>query len=315
MNNDKSITIRTPDKYRILDTLLEKKIEILELWTVAKNASIQNDSKTVGQKLKEITELDDSLYGVWYNLGITKLFGTGWYFDKAIELKLDHIDSWKGKMQYHHLAINMPYGDDNLDKFLHIENEMGCYEIISEIESISKFIFPPINSMDDFVSLWVDLFEYSSEENLFSLGLTLLKYSKYGDALVIFELLGYAPNMDEFTKSKEVLCDFFKGIIFRKLLDFKTSLHMFDKLLKKYPNNSRILVQKELTHTEMEENSKSLNFLSDSKKSEEGFEFYKKVFDLSPPSDFYDVNGLYNFNNHEIVKATFDGHIPDLFKK
>ena len=43
---------------------LEKKQEILELWDTAKNASSQNDSKTISQKLRELTKLDDSQYGV-----------------------------------------------------------------------------------------------------------------------------------------------------------------------------------------------------------------------------------------------------------
>ena len=78
------------------------------------------------QILEQISKLDDSLYGVWYNLGISKILAdmsTGYgCFEKSIKLKLDHIDSWKGKKRYHALALNDPIVDDNLD--FHINSEL-----------------------------------------------------------------------------------------------------------------------------------------------------------------------------------------------
>ena len=51
---------------------LEKKAEISELWENAKNAFATNDVEKIRSSLTHITKLDNSLYDVWYNLGIAK---------------------------------------------------------------------------------------------------------------------------------------------------------------------------------------------------------------------------------------------------
>ena len=100
---------------------LEKKAEILQLWENAKNAFAPGDVEKIDSNLTQITELDDSLYGVWYNLGIVRNFA-GSCFDMAIKLKPDHIGSWRGKERYHELGMGYFYGDDNLDLHIHSYN-------------------------------------------------------------------------------------------------------------------------------------------------------------------------------------------------
>jgi hypothetical protein len=306
---------------------LEKKQEILELWDTAKNASSQNDSKTISQKLRELTKLDDSQYGVWYNLGIAENFNR-LCFEKAIELKLDHIDSWKGKCHYHYQAAKLPYGDDTLDLHLHLNNADGCEGIIHEINEIQNTSFLVFEPTDEkFTSYWVDMMQEMDMDQYLTIGLTLMKYSKYNEAKTIFDIyLEYESgttrtpdyrNFNECLESMDALCHFFKGIIFRKIGNFKKSLEMFDELLGTYPKNTRILTQKQLTVLKMKttfDSNAIKNSNGDSDK--EIFKFYTKIFETSPPFDYADTKGLFNFNNLEVVHSTLkNATIPEICRK
>ena len=51
----------------------DKKNEIIKLWGDAKKQSESDNHEKIHEFLEQISKLDDSLYGVWYNLGISKI--------------------------------------------------------------------------------------------------------------------------------------------------------------------------------------------------------------------------------------------------
>jgi len=228
---------------------LEKKTEILQLWENAKNAFATNDVEKISSNLTQITELDDSLYGVWYNLGIAEDF-TGWYFDMAIELKPDHIDSWRGKERHHQLGIRDFYGDDNLDQHIHSHNYIACGHMCEEIEVMNKFKklkFTGLNE-DQLSTFFMD-FEYShnssyvSGTNVLNLGLCCLKYSMYDEAIKLLEN----------SREENILDFYFLGIAYRLSGNFEKAIEQFDKILNLEPENVYALLQKGLILYEKEQ--------------------------------------------------------------
>ena len=221
---------------------LEKKAEILELWETAKNVFVTNDVEKIRSSLTQITELDDSLYGVWYNLGIAKDF-TGWCFNKAIELKPDHIDSWRGKGRYHELAIRDTYGDDNLDQHIHSQNWNACQSICEEIEVMNKFKKLKFNEFDEDqhnsfeVNMEIDQHQSSDGANILNLSLCCLKYSMYDEAIKLLEHHWFADT---------TLYWYFLGIAYRLSGNFEKALEQFDKILNLEPENVYALLQKGL---------------------------------------------------------------------
>jgi tetratricopeptide (TPR) repeat protein len=221
---------------------LEKKAQISELWETAKNAFATNDVEKIRSSLTQITELDDSLYGVWYNLGIAKDFA-GWCFKKAIELKPDHINSWRGKGHYHQLGIRDAYVDDNLDQHIHSDNWNICQSMCEEIEVINKFKKLKFNDFDDkqLTSFQVDMEtgqpQSSDGANILNLSLCCLKYSMYDEAIKLLETHWYAHT---------TLYLYFLGIAYRLSGNFEKALEQFDKILNLETKNVYALLQKGL---------------------------------------------------------------------
>jgi len=218
---------------------LEKKAEILQLWETAKNAFATNDVKKVRSDLLQVTKLDDSLYGVWYNLGIAEDFA-GWCFNEAIELKPDHIDSWRGKGRYHELAIRDYYGDDNFDQIIHSQNWNACQSICVEIEVMNKFKKLKFTELSEeqlgtfFVDLEIINFISSQGANVLNLTLCCLKYSMYDEVIKLLE------NCWE----DYPVFFYFLGIAYGLSGNFEKALEQFDKILNLEPENVYALLQK-----------------------------------------------------------------------
>jgi len=218
---------------------LEKKAEILQLWETAKNAFSTNDVKKVRSDLLQVTKLDDSLYGVWYNLGIAEDFA-GWCFNEAIELKPDHIDSWRGKGRYHELKIRDYYGDDNFDQIIHSQNWNACQSICEEIEVMNKFKKLKFTELseDQLATFFVDLeivnFTSGQGANVLNLALCCLKYSMYDEVIKLLE--NCWENYPVFF--------YFLGIAYGLSGNFEKALEQYDKILNLEPENVYALLQK-----------------------------------------------------------------------
>ena len=266
---------------------LEKKAEILQLWETAKNAFATNDVEKIRSNLIQITELDESLYVVWYNLGIAEDFA-GWCFNKAIELKPDHIDSWRGKEHYHELGIRDYHGDDNLDQHIHADNHGTCMNIPVEIKMINKFKKLNFCEFDDEqltsfqVNMETGYAESPDGANILNLSLCCLKYSLYDEAIKLLETHWY---------NYTTLHLYFLGIAYRLSGNLKKSLEQFDEILNQEPENVYALLQKGLT---LYKNGD----ISDGKK------FLEKSIHVEPNSDFFklciDDNREYFSESHFI---------------
>ena len=297
----------------------KNKIHILELWESAKNAWKNDDLKKIITDLNEIIKFDDTMYGVWYNLGIAKSFDIG-CFDKAIELKLDHIDSWIAKSHCHSLATNMPYGDDNLDQYLHIENEMTCGDIVREIKIINKL---KISELDD-PSFWAMIFNQETFliDSTLNVSLCLLKYSRWNDAVILLEkTIGLEIPRNIYL--------FFQGIAYRESKNFEKSLEMFDEIINGESNNIYALLQKGLTLFEKGEIKKGEKILHEIINLNENSNFFKYCSESSEefPTRYFedslkmikngidekvilqiksDTKKLYNYNDREKIGVTYN---------
>ena len=303
---------------------LEKKTEISELWENAKNAFATNDMERIRSSLTQITDLDDSLYGVWYNLGVAKNSGaSGFYvtsFEKVIKLKPDHVNSWIFKEHYHSLAQNMPYGDDNYDLIMHIDNQSTAHEIICEIEMINKFKKLKFSQFDDkqLTSFQVDMetgqHQTSDGANILNLSLCCLKYSMYDEAIKLLETSWNA----EFP-----LYWYFLGIAHRLSDNLKKSLEQFDKILNLKPENVYALLQKGLTLYKNGDIADGKKIIKKSVLVEPNSDFFKLCIDDNKEhfSEYHftdslrmmnngidektismldlDTEGLYNYNQNE----------------
>jgi tetratricopeptide (TPR) repeat protein len=288
----------------------DKKNEIIKLWGDAKKQSESDNHEKIHEFLEQISKLDDSLYGVWYNLGISKILAdmsTGYgCFEKSIKLKLDHIDSWKGKKRYHALALNDPIVDDNLDFHINSECEDSCGAIIQEIEFIKKF------DADDYF--------YFPDDTFLNLSLSLMKYSRFDQALKTLNFYGSTP-----------IVDFFTGISLRKLSRYDESVKKFDAVLKEFPNNVDAIIQKGLSlyyKGDLEASKKLLLSIFDLEFKEADI-FFKECIDqieyFSGSSNGSGINFLknntfedaiisfendtrlfYNYNEREIVRETIN---------
>ena len=306
---------------------IESKNQILELWEKAKNESLENNREIITH-LEQIIQLDDSLYGVWYNLGVAKEFRNGICFEKAIELKFNHIESWKGKAQNHDLKMKLPYGDDNLDLYLNLDAYQACWDIIDEIEKMENYEFPVVEPDDAdwdtrIMDVWVEMLGWSwSPEGYLKMGLTLMKYSKFKESNTIFDVFLEIESDTIYEGKQQVqkenliaLSYFFKGINFRKLNDYKRSLEMFEKVLTAFPNEPRVNSQKQLTLIEMDPTHKKIDYISNDS-PELLFDIYKDVYGFWPQVELEEVEGLYNFSNYEKIQSTLQGEgIPEEFKK
>ena len=281
---------------------LEKKAEILQLWENAKNAFATNDVKKVRSDLLQVTKLDDSLYGVWYNLGIAKDFA-GWCFNKAIELKPDHVDSWRGTVHYHELGIRMPYGDDNLDQHIHSDKLNSCFSMLQEIEIINKFKKFKITEFneDQFNSFQMemefgDVHSSSTGTNMLNLSLCCLKYSMYDEAIKLLENTWYAET---------TLYLYFLGIAYRLSNNLKKSLEQFDKILNLEPENVYALFEKGIILSKSGDTLNGKKILEKANGIENNFDsFFKLCIDDNNdfPRDFGfedDTKYLYNYNRAE----------------
>ena len=274
---------------------LEKKAQISELWETAKNAFATNDVEKIRSSLTQITELDDSLYGVWYNLGIAKDFA-GWCFKKAIELKTDHINSWRGKGHYHQLGIRDAYVDDNLDQHIHSDNWNICQSMCEEIEVMNKFKKLKFNDFDDkqLTSFQVDMEtgqpQSSDGANILNLSLCCLKYSMYDEAIKLLETSWNA----EFP-----LYWYFLGIAHRLSDNLKKSLEQFDKILNLKPENVYALLQKGLTLYKNGDIADGKKIIEKSVLVEPNSDFFKLCIDDNKEhfSEYHFTDSLRMMNN------------------
>jgi len=285
---------------------LEKKTEISELWENAKNAFATNDMERIRSSLTQITDLDDSLYGVWYNLGVAKNSGaSGFYvtsFEKVIKLKPDHVNSWIFKERYHSLAQDMPYGDDNYDLIMHIDNQSTAHEIICEIEMINKFKKLKFAEFDNeqLISFQVDMEAIqprtSDGANTLNLSLCCLKYSMYDEAIKLLETCWYAELP---------LYWYFLGISYRLSGNFEKAMEQFDKILNLEPENVYALLQKGLTLYKNGDISDGKKFLEKSIHVELNSDFFKLCVDDNKEhfSEYHFTDSL-RMMNDEIDEKT-----------
>lgn len=301
---------------------IESKNQILELWEKAKNESLE-DNREIITYLEQIIQLDDSLYGVWYNLGVAKEFKDGICFKKAIELKMDHEDSWLAKAKYHDLASNMPHHDDTLDKHLHIENNIESMNMPTEIQIVKKLTkiisqisFDEQQYSSELSGIIIENTDSSPNDVALNMTLCLMKYSYYEDAIKIIKNDVY---YSEYLKLR-----FYHGICLRKTKRFQESIEMFNEILSESTKNPIVLLQKALSTYEKGEKKEAEEIFSEIKKLEmnddlinqlctskndfnDSFELLKNDFNENLINQLNkETEKLYNYNEREKIQLTYD---------